>query len=113
MYYIKLNVRLVILQGSTCRYLHTPPNWEEMHQKTTVVLNVWSNHVFTYNRDVADHVPTIVHDPTKHIERLIANARLEDGRTPYSEMTPLDWNTFKTAIDENTTGILHIRAHGH
>ena len=56
MFYIKLDVRLVIFSGKTCRYVHTPFDWESRskHNKHTVVLNVWSNHVFTYSREVHD-----------------------------------------------------------
>ena len=100
LYYIKLQVRVVILQGSACRYVHTPPNWEET-QKITVVLNVWSNHVFTYSREVANHVPLIVKTP-RHVDRLIAKANLEDRKIPYSEMLPLTWDTFKTALEDKT-----------
>ena len=64
-----------------------------------MVLNVWSNHDFTYDRDVADHAPLIVKAP-KHIERLIASTRFGDERTPYSEMLPLQWDAFKTALEQ-------------
>ena len=53
MFYQKLGVRLVIYHGSLCRYVHTPQNWDQMgHRKNTVVLNIWGNHVFTYQNSV-------------------------------------------------------------
>ena len=56
LFYKKLNVRLVIYQGATCRYVHTPTDWDarSKQEKNTVVLNVWSHHVFTYDRNVHD-----------------------------------------------------------
>ena len=52
LFYKRLGTRLVILQGGMCRYVHTPLNWRDRkpEQTHTVVLNVWNNHVFTYNR---------------------------------------------------------------
>ena len=46
----------MLLQGAVCRYLHVPEDWGDrrVQDKTTVILNVWNKHVFTYNRDVAD-----------------------------------------------------------
>ena len=56
LFYQKLKVRLIIFQGYTCRYVHTPSDWESRSkdEKHTVVLNCWSNHVFTYDPEIAD-----------------------------------------------------------
>ena len=56
MFYKELKVRLVIFSGSTCRYVHTPADWDtrSKDEKHTVVLNVWGDHVFTYDRAVHD-----------------------------------------------------------
>ena len=52
LFYTHLGVGLVIYYGKTCRCVHTPDNWESRSkdEKHTVVLNVWSNHVFTHTR---------------------------------------------------------------
>ena len=49
------DVRLVIYNGSECRYVHVPENWESWpeRRRKTVVLNVWGNHVFTYDNPQA------------------------------------------------------------
>ena len=54
LFYCKMGVRLIIFQGSTCRYVHVPDDWDlrSTSDKITVVLNIWNNHVFTYKRDV-------------------------------------------------------------
>ena len=48
--FVELGARLVIYNGSTCRYVHSPENWNSLPERSrkTVVLNVWGNHVFTY-----------------------------------------------------------------
>ena len=49
-FYVELGLRLVIYHGSLCRYVHTPSNWDQRKdsENNTVVLNIWGNHVFTY-----------------------------------------------------------------
>ena len=53
--FIELGVRLVIYNGSECRCVHVPDNWESLpeRKRKTIVLNVWGNHVFTYDNPQA------------------------------------------------------------
>ena len=53
--FIELGARLVIYNGSECRYVHVPLDWENLpeRRRKTVVLNVWGNHVFTYDNPQA------------------------------------------------------------
>ena len=43
LFFQELGVRLVIYNGSECRYVHVPENWESWSERKrkTVVLNVW------------------------------------------------------------------------
>ena len=49
------DVRLVSYNGSVCRYVNVPSDWETRpeHKRKTIVLNVWGNHVFTYDNPQA------------------------------------------------------------
>ena len=92
LFYIKLNVRLVIFSGKTCRYVHTPFGWElrSITDKHTVVLNVWSNHVFTYNREVHNR-PFQEHAVSPLPEVSLVPLRDPQDRYPFGDMIPLDW----------------------
>ena len=56
-YYERLDVKLVLMSGSRCAQVWQPDDWATRERdrgaKTTVVLNVWSDHVSTYHSDVA------------------------------------------------------------
>lgn len=91
MFYKKLKVRLVIFQGATCRYVHTPDDWDTRgkDEKQTVVLNVWSKHVFTYTRGVHNrqfeaHAIKVLPD------KALVTLRDEE-RYKFEDMLPLDW----------------------
>ena len=58
-YYSSLDVRLVLMNGSRCARIWQPDNWATRgkDQKVTVVLNVWGDHVSTYDADVGFHAP--------------------------------------------------------
>ncbi len=66
-YYRRLDVKLVLMNGSRCAHIWEPENWATRGQnaKVTVVLNVWCDHVSTYNADVGCHVPD---KPTEQAE---------------------------------------------
>ena len=79
LFYRKMGVRLIIFQGSTCRYVHIPDDWNERNSsdKITVVLNIWNNHVFTYKRDVHD-IPFMAKQP-KHCDRLLISWQKDEN----------------------------------
>ena len=71
----------MMFQGPTCRYVYTPPSWDirPQHAKNTVILNIWSNHVFTYDRAVAHTTFTAKERPV-HYELRLAPLRERKGR---------------------------------
>ena len=58
-FYRRLDVKLVLMNGSRCAHIWEPENWATRGRdaKVTVVLNVWCDHVSTYNADVGNHAP--------------------------------------------------------
>ncbi len=60
-YYNRLDVKLVLMNGSRCAHVWQPDDWatrdRDQGAKTTVVLNVWSDHVSTYHSDVGCYAP--------------------------------------------------------
>ena len=53
-FYNRLDVKLVLMNGSRCTHYWEPPDWKTRGQdaRVTVILNMWNDHVFTYNTDV-------------------------------------------------------------
>ena len=100
MFYKKLNVRLIIYNGATCRYVHTPEDWElrAKDDKHTVVMNVWDSHVFTYTRAVHDR------QFQEHaIENLPDTALItlrDEERYKFEHMKPLDWSLLLETYQE-------------
>ena len=49
--YDRLGVKLVLPNGNRCAHIWEPDDWAKRGQddKATVVLNVWNDHVSTYN----------------------------------------------------------------
>ena len=105
LFYKKLNVRLVIFSGATCRYVHTPDDWDSRGKddKHTVVLNVWSNHVFTYDRET--HNRTFQAHSRKAIPEIaLITLRDNDERYNYENMLPLNWALVLQTIQECVRG---------
>ena len=105
LFYKKLGVRLVLFQGATCRYVHTPAGWETRadHEKNTVVLNVWNGHVFTYDRAVCNASFNAKTLP-KHNELRLAGLRDQDHRFNYEDMQLFSWEALVEAIQEQARG---------
>ena len=88
LFYEQLDVRLVLYQGPDCRYVHTPSDWEERpwHEKDTVVLNIWSKHVFTYDAAV-NKVNNFNAKPYKaHPERKLVSLDEAEQKYDFSSM---------------------------
>ncbi len=56
-FYGRLNVKLVLMSGSRCTHEWQPGDWEARGQdaRVTGILNVWSDHVFTYDTEAGAH----------------------------------------------------------
>ena len=70
----------MLMSGSRCAHIWQPDNWasRERSAKTTVVLNVWADHVSTYQSDVGGYAP---HEPTEQTpwpQHLLAAANDDD-----------------------------------
>ena len=101
LFYRKMGVRLIIFQGSTCRYVHVPDDWDlrSSSDKITVVLNIWNNHVFTYKRDV--HGVFFMAKHPKHYERqLLSLHKDDDDKSQYEDMVPFEWPALMEAVQE-------------
>jgi len=105
MFYKKLRVRLVIFSGATCRYVHTPSDWatRAVADKHTVVLNVWSGHVFTYDRAVPDR-QFKEHTVKPLPEIALITVRDDQERYNYEEMLSLDWSLLFEKYQEDQRG---------
>ena len=93
LFYRKLNVRLVIYSGATCAFVHTPVDWDQRseHHPQTVVINVWSNHVFTYNREIHNRQFT-AHISNPAPESALISLQDAEDRYEYDQMIPLNWD---------------------
>ena len=96
-----MGVRLIIFQGSTCRYVHVPDDWDlrSSSDKITVVLNIWNNHVFTYKRDVHD-VFFMAKNPKHHERQLLSLHKDDDDKSQYEDMVPHEWPALMEAVQE-------------
>ena len=105
MFYKRLDVRLVIFQGTMCRYVHTPTDWSDRkpEHKQTVVLDVWNNHVFTYNRSVAD-IPFMAKDSKHHDQKLLRLDMDDIESCPYVDMKAFDWPELDEAVQTRAVG---------
>ena len=100
-FYRKMGVRLIIFQGSTCRYVHVPDDWDlrSSSDKNTVVLNIWNNHVFTYRRDV-HAVFFMAKHPQHHGRQLLSLQKDDDDKSQYEDMVPFEWPALMEAVQE-------------
>ena len=104
--YEKLGLRVVIYQGATCRFVRTPSDWNTRPaiKKDTIVLNVWSGHVFTYEKQVdkAQFKPKTI----KHYDKLLVTLRGTADKYEFGNMQPFSWDDLLVAIQENKQGTL-------
>ena len=107
LFFRKLGARILLLQGDVCRYAHVPEDWEgrSAQDKTTVVLNVWNKHVFTYTRAVAN-IPLVVRQPKHHDYKLISLRAEDDDRSEYEKMVEFDWADFASALQRKAVGTI-------
>ena len=90
MFYERMNVRLVLFQGRTCRAVFTPDNWEAKRgQCNTVVLNIWREHAFCYQRNVGD-IPFLAKN-VADIPDVAVKPYIERDRVCFNAMKPLCW----------------------
>ena len=98
-YYRRLDVKLVLMNGSRCAYIWAPGDWETRCQdaRVTVILNVWSDHVSTYTEETGNHAPP---QPETWAEDLLVTDKAEDDAHSYDDMLPLDWSQLLEAWHE-------------
>ena len=106
LFYESLGCRLVLFQRSTCRYVHIPDDWSTRpwNEKDTVVLNIWSNHVFTYNNSVND-IPFHPKEPF-HAEFQLASLKPREDRFDFKTMKPFSWADLAVAVQEKANGTI-------
>ena len=105
MFFRKLGARVILFQGSVCRHIHVPTDWGERRpqDKTSVILNVWNNHVFTYTREVAD-IPVAISNPEHHGFKPVNLKVDDDDRSAYEDMVPFGWAGLTIAIPDKADG---------
>jgi hypothetical protein len=98
LFYERTRVRLVLFQGRTCRAVFTPPGWEaKKGECNTVVLNIWKEHAFCYQRDVGD-VPFVAKDATT-VPEVALKPYTERDRVRFCDMKPLCMASLKANYD--------------
>ena len=104
LFYESLNVQLVLFQGDTCRYVYTPPNWDTLSwkEKDTVVLNIWSNHVFTYDK-IVNKIPFNA-KKFVHLDKKLVSLDEAEEKYDFSKMQPFTWGDLMVAIQERARG---------
>ena len=106
LFYESLGCRLVLFQGPTRRYVHIPDDWSTRpwNEKDTVVLNIWSNHVFTYNNSVND----IPFHPKKpfHAEFKLTSLKDREEQFDFKTMKPFSWADLAVAVREKANGTI-------
>ena len=99
-YYAKLKTRLVLMNGSRCTHVWEPSDWKtrSADQKVTVILNVWADHVSTYNSDI-DHAPT---EPDRQLwaENLLVTTKGDRDEHLYDKMVQFEWPLLLKALQD-------------
>ena len=122
-YFRGLGVKLILFNGSRCVSVWEPGEWasRDWRNKTTVILNVWSDHVSTYNSEAA-RANLNEKKQTKWHDVKLKNASADDESHRYDEMVELDWlllleawqerrsDVFWTTLDEETLRV-GLKAH--
>ena len=111
-YYNRLDVKLVLLNGSRCAHVWQPDDWatRDRGAKTTVVLNVWSDHVSTYNSDVAPYAADKPTEEAPWADHLLATAKADDDAHRYDDMLPFDWSQLLEAWHEKRAEVFWTTA---
>ena len=100
-YFKSLDVRLVLLNGSRCAQTWDPPDWETRlrHNKITVVLNVWNDHVSTY--EGLDNTPSPCNKPWRSVSLATFRDNDVDDEHAYDSMREFDWIELTDAVESN------------
>ena len=105
-YYQRLKCRLVLINGSRCARIWEPEDWasRDRNQQISVVLNVWSHHVSTYNPE-ASRAYLVEKDAKKWYPIRLLQRKADDEDHRYDEMVELDWDLLMEAIQEQRSEI--------
>ncbi len=100
-YFRRLGVRLILFNGSRCKSIWEPGDWasRDWRDKTTVILNVWSDHVSTYNPEAARALLNEKGEHKWHDVKL-KTARADDDDHKYDEMVEFEWPLLIDALQE-------------
>ena len=95
--FMELGVRLVIYNGSECRYVHVPSDWESLpeRRRKTIVLNVWGDHVFTYDNPQARN-PKV--KPAHYVKARVQTLMEVEDRTLFIDTQEVDWGALQQVV---------------
>lgn len=100
-YFRRLGVRLILFNGSRCNSIWEPGDWasRDWRDKTTVILNVWSDHVSTYNPEAARALLNEKGERKWHDVKL-KTTRADDEEHKYDEMLEFEWPLLIEALQK-------------
>ena len=76
------------------------------HHKTTVVLNVWNDHVSTY--ESLDNTPSPQNKPWREVSLAVWRDNDIDDDHAYDDMKEFDWCELSDAVESNQQRIFWI-----
>ena len=97
-YYKSLNVRLVLMNGSRCMQTWDPMDWETRMRfhRTTVILNVWNDHISTY--EPMEDTPSPSAQKWRDVSLDMRCDNDFDAEHAYDSMREFDWCEFTDAV---------------
>ena len=99
-YFRHLGVKLILFNGSRCNSICEPGDWasRDWRDKTTVILNVWSDHVSTYKPEAARAL--LNEKGKKWHDVKLKTTKADDDDHKYDEMVEFDWPLLIEALQE-------------
>ena len=99
-YFRRLGVKLILFNGSRCNSTWEPGDWasRDWRDKTTVILNVWSDHVSTYMHEAA-RANLSDKKLNWHAVKL-KTPKADDEEHKYDEMVEFEWPLLIEALQE-------------
>ena len=93
-----LSLRLVLMNGSRCMQTWDPPDWETRmrYHRTTVVLNIWNDHVSTY--EPMDNTPSPSAQKWRDVSLATHCDNDFEDEHAYDSMREFDWCEFTDAV---------------
>ena len=105
-YFKRLGVKLILFNGSRCNSIWEPGDWtsRDWRDKTTVILNVWSDHVSTYTPEAARALLTEKGEPEWHDVKL-KTVKADDDVHMYDKMIEFEWDLLIKALQERRADV--------